>query len=64
MSAQILRDLFCEAKKARYLRKLVTHEVPFEEKSQKWVLKGMVTVIRHADRTPKQKFKYSFRFLV
>jgi hypothetical protein len=59
--AKILRDMFYNAKKASDLRKLTTHEAPSEEKSQKWVLKGMVTVVRHADRTPKQKFKYSFR---
>lgn len=29
------------------------------EKS-KWIFKGSISVIRHADRTPKQKIKYSF----
>ncbi|KAH3679798.1 hypothetical protein WICPIJ_008532, partial [Wickerhamomyces pijperi] len=60
--AKILREMFYEAKKIRDVRKLVSPEThSSEEKSQKWVLKGLVTVIRHADRTPKQKFKYSFR---
>lgn len=65
--ASILRKMFIEAKKSRDLLK---NQIPkfhqihlsqFEEKLQKWVFKGMVSVIRHADRTPKQKFKYSFR---
>ncbi|CDR43295.1 CYFA0S11e03444g1_1 [Cyberlindnera fabianii] len=60
-SAKILRDMFYEAKKVRDVRKAVSHEAPSEEKSQKWILKGVVTVVRHADRTPKQKFKYSFK---
>ena len=59
--AKILRDMFYEAKKIRDVSKLATPSAPQEEKSQKWVLKGLVSVIRHADRTPKQKFKYSFK---
>lgn len=65
--ASILRNMFIEAKKSR---DFIKNKIPrtsqinqseFEEKQQKWVFKGMVSVIRHADRTPKQKFKYSFR---
>lgn len=59
--AKILRDMFYEAKKVRDLKKSVAPQSVLEEKSQKWILKGLVSVIRHADRTPKQKFKYSFR---
>lgn len=63
----ILRNMFIEAKKNRDLiknripRTAQIHQSQFDEKEQKWVFKGLVSVIRHADRTPKQKFKYSFR---
>ncbi|OBA21039.1 hypothetical protein METBIDRAFT_78130 [Metschnikowia bicuspidata var. bicuspidata NRRL YB-4993] len=65
--ASILRTMFVEAKKRRDViknkipRTAQIHQSQFEVKEQKWVFKGAVSVIRHADRTPKQKFKYSFR---
>ncbi|KAF5093452.1 hypothetical protein D0Z03_002412, partial [Geotrichum reessii] len=60
--ARILRQLFLQAKKDRSKRNKETLTVAStEEKQQKWMLKGQVCVIRHADRTPKQKFKFSFK---
>lgn len=65
-AAKILRDMFIKAKAERNLlspslQGVSTESSNGETKGQKWVLKSIVSVIRHADRTPKQKFKYSFK---
>lgn len=57
--ARILRETFIQAKKIMNVQNRNLPAIQ-EEKTQKWVFKGLVTVIRHADRTPKQKFKHSF----
>lgn len=56
--ARILRSKFLKAKLSREQQKIPNQ---IHEKKQKWIFKGFVSIIRHADRTPKQKFKYSFR---
>ncbi|KAK9475556.1 histidine phosphatase superfamily-domain-containing protein [Dipodascopsis tothii] len=60
--AKILRDMFKSVKdnNNRLTESVFVPSKTKEEKKQKWVLKGLVNVIRHADRTPKQKIKSSF----
>lgn len=62
-TARILRQMFIQAKKDRSIRKKTStpNDATIVEKEQKWKPKGQIYVIRHADRTPKQKFKFSFK---
>ncbi|KAG5368248.1 Inositol hexakisphosphate and diphosphoinositol-pentakisphosphate kinase [Yarrowia sp. C11] len=59
--ARILRQIFLQAKQQRNKDRAITNTAPQPEKHQSWVLKGQAIVIRHADRTPKQKIKVSFK---
>ena len=50
----------CEAHASHSVDALPTETIPQPASKHSWKLKGMVSVIRHADRTPKQKFKFTF----
>lgn len=48
------------SQKSSSLPDLPPTNIPQPAAKHSWKLKGMVSVIRHADRTPKQKFKFTF----
>ncbi|KAF9115348.1 hypothetical protein BGX27_008117 [Mortierella sp. AM989] len=56
--ANILQDVFLRNARQRKLSEVI---FPMELRAENsWRLKAFVSVFRHADRTPKQKMKFSF----
>ncbi|KAI8609939.1 histidine phosphatase superfamily-domain-containing protein, partial [Chytriomyces sp. MP71] len=56
MCARILSDLFTSVSQLPCVSNPVTTSV-----STQWKLKAFLSVMRHGDRTPKQKFKFNFK---
>jgi inositol hexakisphosphate/diphosphoinositol-pentakisphosphate kinase len=56
--AQVLRSMFLEAAKKK--DKITNHQSQANIENQ-WKLKGFFSVMRHGDRTPKQKMKFYFK---
>lgn len=58
--SKVLREIFMAVRDSqKRLPPSLSAPKPAEQK-QSWKLKGIIYVIRHADRTPKQKLKFSF----
>ena len=61
-AATVLRKMFKMVKRDRHVNPpsiMSAITAPIEHNT--WQLKAYIAVVRHADRTPKNKFKYSFR---
>jgi hypothetical protein len=58
-AATILRKMFKSVQRERVVQPSIAAVAASEHNT--WQLKAFVSVVRHADRTPKNKFKYSFK---
>ncbi|KAI9291385.1 cortical actin cytoskeleton protein asp1 [Neoconidiobolus thromboides FSU 785] len=54
-TAALFLEMFKNAEKRKYISHVTDVEPTFENV---WTLKGFISVLRHADRTPKQKAKF------
>lgn len=61
--AEIIRDILIKQRNKLSLEPKPLSSSPTQATvtEEQWRLKAQVMVIRHADRTPKQKFKFSFK---
>lgn len=57
--AEILRNILRNASKQ--LPQPAAEDSVASDPQEQWKLKAQISVVRHADRTPKQKFKFTFK---
>ncbi|KAL9036898.1 MAG: hypothetical protein Q9214_005935, partial [Letrouitia sp. 1 TL-2023] len=55
-----IQSLPTEKDRVPVVETLASTPAPEPASKHSWKMKGMVSVVRHADRTPKQKFKFTF----